>query len=213
MTATTAFSPWQRRRCHTPAESGWFLMQGGPSRRGHRRMHHGPQHGMPGFFGRGPRASRGDIRAAILVLLSEEPMHGYQIIRQLTDRSEGVWRPSPGSIYPTLQLMQDEGLVRSEETDGKRVFQLTDEGREAAAQAPSAPWDQVAAYGDTAALQIRDLVFQVIGAARQVVHAGEPTQIEAAQQVLRDARKRLYRILAEDAAAPDESDGPQAPTP
>src|SRR6266567_4286449 len=82
----------------------------------------------PGGFGRGPKVGRGDVRAAILVLLTEGPMHGYQVIHELTDRSGGMWRPSPGSVYPTLQLLEDEGLVRSEEVEGKRIFQLTEAG-------------------------------------------------------------------------------------
>src|SRR6266480_2634349 len=82
--------------------------------------------GFPGqFFGRGPRVGRGDVRAAILVLLAEGPKHGYQVMQELTERSGGMWRPSPGSIYPTLQLLEDEGLVRSAESDGRRVFELT----------------------------------------------------------------------------------------
>src|SRR5712691_12502137 len=94
----------------------------------------GPGFGGP-FFGRGPKVGRGDVRAAILALLAEDsPMHGYQVIQELTERSGGVWRPSPGSIYPTLQLLEDEGLVRSEEVEGKRVFHLTEAGTAEAAK-------------------------------------------------------------------------------
>jgi DNA-binding PadR family transcriptional regulator len=160
--------------------------------------------GPPWFRGRGPRAGRGDVRAAILALLSEEPMHGYQIMRELTERSGGVWRPSPGSIYPTLQLLEDEGLVRGEESEGgRRLFHLTDEGREAAAATSSgqAPWDVVAAGGDEKALAFRDLAFQVMVAARQVAQAGEPAQVDRAMDVLRETRRRLYGILAEEPGA------------
>ena len=168
---------------------------------GHGRGRHGRGQGMSGFFGgRGPRAGRGDIRAAILALLTEEPMHGYQIMNELAERTGGVWRPSPGSIYPSLQMLQDEGLVKSTDQDGRRVFELTELGTEAAAKASSdpAPWDAVAGEGDAEAVELRDLVTQVIGAARSVVHAGEPAHIEQAKEILRDARKRLYRILADD---------------
>ena len=175
----------------------------GPGRRGGRRRNYmiGREGGFPGFLGRGPRAGRGDVRAAILALLSEEPMHGYQIMRELGERSGGVWRPSPGSIYPTLQQLEDEELVRPETGDGgRRVFTLTDAGREAqsAAAGGPAPWEEVGAEGDASALELRDLVGQVMGAARQVVHAGEAAQIAQAKDVLRDARRKLYRILAED---------------
>ena len=128
-------------------------------------------------------------------------MHGYQIMRELGERSGGVWRPSPGSIYPTLQQLEDEELVRPETGDGgRRVFALTDAGREAQAAAAGgpAPWDEVGAEGDTSALELRDLVGQVVAAARQVLHAGEPAQIAQAKDVLREARRKLYRILAED---------------
>jgi DNA-binding PadR family transcriptional regulator len=189
---------------------------GGPGgfggRRARRYMRH--EHGFPGFLGRGPRAGRGDVRAAILALLAEQPMHGYQIMRELGERSGGVWRPSPGSIYPTLQQLEDEELVRPETGDaGRRVFALTDAGREAQAAAAGgpAPWDEVGVEGDVTALELRDLVGQVVAAARQVLHAGETAQIAQAKDVLRDARRKLYRILAEDApatpeAAPGETD-------
>ena len=113
-----------------------FLMMHGRRRRGGR---HG--FGPPGFdrmfFGPGRKAGRGDIRATILALLAEEPMHGYQIIQEVTDRTGGAWRPSPGSVYPTLQQLEDEELVRTVHTDGRRVFELTDAGREQAAALPS----------------------------------------------------------------------------
>ena len=153
---------------------------------------------MAGFFGRGPRASRGDIRTAIIALLAEQPMHGYQIMRELAERTNGLWTPSPGSIYPTLQLLQDEGIVRSEESEGgRRMFQLTDEGiaAHAAVKDAPAPWEAVASESDTSAVAMRDLVQQVVIAARQVMHAGEPKQIEQATEVLREARKSLYRVL------------------
>ena len=182
----------------------------GPGRRGGRRRNYmiGREGGFPGFLGRGPRAGRGDVRAAILALLAEEPMHGYQIMRELGERSGGVWRPSPGSIYPTLQQLEDEELVRPETGDGgRRVFTLTDAGREAqsAAAGGPAPWEEVGAEGDASALELRDLVGQVMGAARQVVHAGEAAQIAQAKDVLRDARRKLYRILAEDSPEPSET--------
>ncbi len=177
--------------------------------RGHRRRRgpgFGPGFGPWGGFGPGPfggrhKAGRGDIRAAILALLTEEPKHGYQIIREIGDRSEGAWLPSPGSVYPTLQQLTDEGLVRSTETDGKRVYELTDEGRaQAESRTGDLPWEE-AVEADDDLVALRDLVFQVIAAARQVAHAGTKAQLEAAQQVLRTARKSLYQLLAEDADA------------
>ena len=154
----------------------------------------------PGQFG-GRRAGRGDIRAAIIALLAEHPMHGYQIIREIAERSEGAWTPSPGSVYPTLQQLTDEGLVRSAETDGKRVYELTDEGRaRAGSRSGALPWEEAAEDADDDLVALRDLAFQVMAATRQVAHAGSKEQLAAAQEILRGARKSLYRLLAEDDA-------------
>jgi DNA-binding PadR family transcriptional regulator len=198
-------TPWERMRSHGPRAR--CARMEGRRPRGGRRGRHGELGGFGGFLGRGPRAGRGDIRAAILALLSEQPMHGYQIMRELTERSAGVWRPSAGSIYPTLQLLQDEGLVRDEPSDGRRVFHLTDAGREAAAGAASerAPWDAVGEEGDETALELRDVARQVVFAARQVLQAGEPGQIAQAKDVLRETRRRLYAILAEDPTTPPDA--------
>jgi DNA-binding PadR family transcriptional regulator len=174
-------------------------MSGKPrGRRGHRGF--GGPGSMRGFLGPGARAGRGDIRAAILALLAESPMHGYQIMRELSERSGGVWRPSPGSVYPTLQLLQDEGLVTSTESDGgRRIFELTDEGRAAAeALDTPAPWEAVGDEPESGVIELRDLVFQVMAAAKQVVHAGDADHLAQAKAVLTETRQRLYRILAED---------------
>jgi DNA-binding PadR family transcriptional regulator len=175
-----------------------FLMRGGRGRRHSRPF--GPWGGYgPGHFGGRRKAGRGDIRAAILALLAEQPMHGYQIIREIGERSEGAWAPSPGSVYPTLQQLTDEELVRASETDGKRVYELTDQGRAQAEQRQGAlPWEEAAEGADDELAALRDLVFQVMAATRQVAHAGTAGQLAAAQQILRSARKSLYQLLAED---------------
>ncbi len=147
----------------------------------------------------GPRARRGDVRAAILRLLAEEPMHGYQIIRELADRSGGVWNPSAGSVYPTLQMLADEGLVDAEPTDGKKVYHLTDAGRSAAEQLEGrrAPWEEGAGATPEggefrmAAGRLAQVVFQ-IGS------TGTEAQRSAAHEVLERARKQLYTILAQE---------------
>ncbi len=187
-----------------------LLMFAGKGRRGREHFGRGgPFFGGRGdpFFGGGRRAGRGDIRAAILALLSEESMHGYQIIRELSDRTGGAWTPSPGSVYPTLQQLEDEELVQEQKSDsGRRVYALTEAGRGQAEALPKpAPWEAVAAEGDEN--DLRSLVFQVLGAVRNVAASGTPSQIEAAQEVLRSTRRSLYRILAEDAA--EQTDGPK----
>jgi DNA-binding PadR family transcriptional regulator len=184
-----------------------FLMMHGRRRRGGR---HG--FGPPGFdrmfFGPGRKAGRGDIRATILALLAEEPMHGYQIIQEVTDRTGGAWRPSPGSVYPTLQQLEDEELVRTVHTDGRRVFELTDAGREQAAALPSqTPWES-AGDGDDDLAALRDLAFQLLGATRQVALAGSAKQIESAQAILREARRGIYQLLAEDGEGDGQGDAP-----
>lgn len=162
---------------------------------------------------RGPRARRGDVRAAALALLAERPMNGYQIIQEIGERSGGVWRPSPGSIYPALQQLEDEGLIRAEAGEGgRRAYQLTDDGRAYAtahATELKAPWDLVAGGAFGAAIEMRKLIGQVAMAAFQVLSAGTDAQAGQARQVLTNTRKALYRILAADEAeAEDEGAGP-----
>ncbi|HVS44080.1 MAG TPA: PadR family transcriptional regulator [Candidatus Dormibacteraeota bacterium] len=163
----------------------------------------------PGFAGGGRRAGRGDIRAAILALLAEKPMHGYQIIQELSERSEGAWRPSPGSVYPTLQQLEDEGLVRAVESDaGRRVYELTDPGR-AEAAAAGRPWEDASGDAEGEMAGMRDLFLQVAAATWQVVQAGSGRQRAAAADILRDTRRRLYQLLAEDAPETSGAEGDQ----
>ena len=152
---------------------------------------------------RGPRVGRGDVRAAVLALLAEKPLNGYQVMQELAERSQGFWRPSPGSVYPALQQLEDEGLVRAEESEGRRTFQLTDAGRayvEAHKDEVTAPWETVNDSVDQGLVELRDLIFQVGGAVMQVAHAGSEAQVGKAKEVLTEARRALYRILADEDA-------------
>jgi len=164
-------------------------------------MRHEHGHRMAGEgFGRGGRRRmrRGDIRTAVLVVLAEQPRHGYEVIQALEEKSGGAWRPSAGSIYPTLQLLEDEDLARSSEREGKRVYELTDAGRAEATrrveEAGGPPWAGADADGGS----LRSGVMALMMAARQVSGAGTPEQIEQATKIVTDARKQLYRLLAED---------------
>ena len=159
----------------------------------------GPGFGGP-MFGRGPKVGRGDVRAAILALLAEEPMHGYQVINELKERTSGVWRPSPGSVYPTLQALEDEGLIVADKDSGRRVFTLTDDGRAAAAELGDgpAPWEEVARGTDTSMVDLRNLTFQVGAAIMQVAQAGTPAQVASVREILIQTRRRIYQVLAED---------------
>jgi len=180
-------------------------MTGEPSgRHGHRKSRRG-MHGPAGFgfgapFGPGRRAGRGDMRAAILALLAEEPMHGYQIIQVVSERSGGNWTPSPGSVYPTLQQLEDEGLIEPAASEsGRRVFALTEAGKEAqTADTTPAPWEEAVDEADNDLVELRNLVHQVLAATRQVAQAGTQAQVKGAQDVLRTARKGIYKLLAED---------------
>jgi DNA-binding PadR family transcriptional regulator len=162
-----------------------------------------PPGGPWGFRGRGRgrgRARRGNVRAAILALLAERPMHGYEMIQELANRTSGMWQPSPGSIYPALQLLEDEGLITSQQTEGKRLFSLTDAGRAESERQPSdqAPWEEVTEGVNPAMFDLRRAIFQVGAAVMQVVHAGSESQQAQALEILTDTRRRLYSILAQD---------------
>jgi DNA-binding PadR family transcriptional regulator len=147
--------------------------------------------------GRG-RRGRGDVRAAILALLAERPMHGDEMIQELEARTGGVWRPSPGSVYPTLQLLEDEDLIAGEEGEGRRRFALTDAGRaEAERQGQRSPWEEVTAGVAPVAWNLRDAMGQIGQAFWSVANAGSEAQQVKALEVLKDTRRRLYAILAE----------------
>jgi len=200
--------------------------------RGERRRRGGPweRSGEPGFgpgwgpgFGPGPGgffgpfghrghggrrggARRGDVRGAILALLAEEPMHGYQIIQEIGRRSDGVWRPSPGAVYPALNQLEDEGLVRMSEEGGRKVFHLTQTGQAYVESHPdevNAPWDAVKGSVPSGALDAKALLGQLAMAFVQVMQTGDTDKIERARQVLLETRRGLYRILADD----DEAEG------
>jgi DNA-binding PadR family transcriptional regulator len=180
----------------------------------------GPQ-GPPGPP-RGPKASRGDVRAAILALLREGPRNGYQIMSDIEERSDGMWRPSPGAVYPALQQLADEGLIVGEESAGRRTFSLTEEGRRYVEENPEMargswesmareqPWDVPGLFAQAARLGASIV---------QMAHAGTPEQIRAAERLLERTRRGLYQILAEDEdedegeepGEPDEPSEPQGP--
>ncbi|WP_280387158.1 PadR family transcriptional regulator [Nocardia wallacei] len=166
----------------------------------------GPGFGGPGGpfgrgRGRGGRGRRGDVRAAILLLLQERPMHGYELIQQIRERSEDVWRPSPGSIYPALSQLEDEGLVLIEKVAGRKTAKLTEAGTEYVASHRDElgdPWQEVRDGVGDQALDLRELVGQLMGAVAQVARAGTPEQAAKAAEVLTESRRSLYRILADD---------------
>jgi DNA-binding PadR family transcriptional regulator len=186
---------------------------GGPSRGGHRQRGFGPAAGFGGFpfggpgmgagpfgRGRGRKARRGDIRTAALLLLAEEPRNGYQIMQEVEERSDGAWRPSPGSVYPALSQLEDEGLIRSRQDDARKLFELTDAGRSALKDrdedAP-APWEQMSGEMTDEVFELGKLARELSFAFVQVMRTGSAAQVAEARKVLADARRELYRILGD----------------
>ena len=159
----------------------------------------GPPFGPPFGGGRG-RRRRGDVRLAVLMLLREEPRNGYQLMQEIEARSEGRWRPSPGSVYPTLAQLEDEGLIRAAERDGVKLFELTDGGRAHLEQRPDAPapWESNEDEGGQSPRDMRVLIGQVAKASMEVAQMGNERQVERAAEILSEARRSLYRILAEE---------------
>ena len=150
--------------------------------------------------GFGGRMGRGDVRTAVLTLLAEAPMHGYQIIQEISERSGGAWKPSAGSVYPTLQLLADEGLIEASEQGGRKTYSLTEAGRAVADEASEnpAPWEAPGARAGAAQFgALPKAGMDLAGAAAQVARTGTPEQVEQAIAVLDEARRKLYAILAD----------------
>jgi DNA-binding PadR family transcriptional regulator len=181
----------------------------GPAHHRHRRGRHG--FGPDDFgFGPGPgrgrggrRAGRGDVRAAALLLLEDEPRNGYALMQRLEELSEGAWRPSPGSMYPALALLADEGLVREQPGEGSgRLYELTDAGRAHVAEHREAlgePWKALGGDLPQELRELRDLARDVVRVSmRQIASEGTDEQRAKAVALLTETRRGLYRILAGD---------------
>jgi DNA-binding PadR family transcriptional regulator len=164
----------------------------------------GPPWGAP----RGAKAARGDVRAAILALLREGPRTGYQIMSDIEARSGGAWRPSPGAVYPALAALADEGLIVGEESGGRRTFTLTEAGRDYVEQNPEmarGAWESQSQQEDWQPPGLFAEAARLAGGIVQIAHAGTPEQVQAAERLLEQTRRRLYQILADDDAG-DEDD-------
>lgn len=156
--------------------------------------------GTYGPRGRGRKARRGDIRTAALLLIAEQPRNGYQIMQEVQQRSGGVWRASPGSVYPALAQLEDEGLIRSQERDGRKLYALTDDGRGAVERRGSerpAPWEEMSGEVSEPVRHVGRLLREVAMACAQVMRSGGESQLAHAGEVLANARRELYRILAD----------------
>lgn len=199
-------SPWAQAGAWTGAED-WRAWAG--QRRGGPppwladivRSFGGPDLGQRG----GPRVRRGDVRLAILDVLAEQQLNGYQVIQQIGERTGGIWKPSPGSVYPTIQQLEDEGLIRGAESDGRRLLELTDQGRAYLAENPdevAAAWRPFqASETESHAISGGDLkpvIGQLMGALWQVRASGTTQQQAEAAQILSEARRRIYALLASE---------------
>ena len=188
----------------------------GPERRHAGHRHHHPRGPRPGQFdgsqghrrgGRG-RTPRGDVRTAVLLLLSEQPMHGYQLMQAIADRSGGRWTPSPGAIYPTISQLEDEGLVSVTADAGRKLVTLTDAGREHIETRRETWNDPFAGRPDARpGADLGGVLQELHGAVRQVARSGSDAQVTAAAGVLAEARRSLYLLLADGADSPEPSEG------
>jgi len=164
---------------------------GGPGRQG--------RYGYGGPGRRGHRARRGDVRTAILLLLAEEPRNGYGLMQEIEERSAGAWKPSPGSVYPLLAQLEDEGLIAPDESDGRKVLVLTDEGKVTLAERGErpAPWEEFSRAVDDDVRAAFDVFRQVGGAMTQMAQVASADQLVKAREILEETRRSLYGILAE----------------
>jgi DNA-binding PadR family transcriptional regulator len=196
------FEQFERRPEGGPDEAGGQAGPGGHAHRPHdHRGGRGRRGGRGGPEGRGRgRIHRGDVRTAILLVLADEPMHGYQIMQAMSDRTGGAWRASPGAVYPTIAQLEDEGLVTTQEEGGRRLVTLTPEGRTYVEERSARMGDPFAGFADRpAGPDLRDPLHELQTATRQIVTSGSAAQVEAAAQVLAGARRSLYLILAGEA--------------
>jgi DNA-binding PadR family transcriptional regulator len=162
----------------------------------------GPPPGRRGGRGRAPR---GDVRAAVLLMLAEQPMHGYQLMQAIAERSGGRWTPSPGAIYPTISQLEDEGLVTVTADAGRKLVTLTDAGREQVeSRRASGAADLFPGDADTGpTTDLRGLLGELHGAVRQVARTGSDEQLTAAAGILTEARRSLYLLLADGPGGTD----------
>ena len=156
-------------------------------------------HGGPGPGGGRGRMRRGDTRFALLSALTDGPGHGYELIQRLEERTGGRWKPSPGSVYPTLQLLEETGLVRSEQRDDKRIYEITEAGQAALAERTDepggAPWMSGVDAGPHG--KLRHAVMGLMMASKQIGMQGNSELVEQAATIVADARRKLYQLLAE----------------
>jgi DNA-binding PadR family transcriptional regulator len=142
------------------------------------------------------RARRGDMAPIILNLLRDKPMHGYEIISNLEEKSHGMWRPSAGSIYPNLQLLEEQGLVVSENQDDKKVYSLTDKGREEADRVNERfkhRWQERDAHAQTFK-ELKMTFFDTMGILRDIASQNSEEKNDKVRKILNHAKEELATL-------------------
>jgi DNA-binding PadR family transcriptional regulator len=134
----------------------------------------------------------------LLTLLAEQPQHGYQLIKELEARQGGFYRPSPGSVYPTLQLLEEGGYLSSEQIEGKRVYTITDSGRELLAERDQAGGLRDQVDTQQPLIELKDAVMELRGAVMQVARGGNLDRVSRVREILKRAKREIYSILAEE---------------
>jgi DNA-binding PadR family transcriptional regulator len=166
----------------------------GVTGRGRERHQHGG-----GRHRHGDRARRGDVRAAILLALEEDSMHGYQLIQEIDERSDGMWHPSPGAIYPALALLEDEGLVTITVDGGRKMASLTDDGRAHIDDNRETLGDPFTVQGPNPTLrEISDLMRDLMIASKVLARSADESQLTRLRELLSQTRRDFYRILADE---------------
>jgi len=212
---------------HARGHGGWAGHGGGSWGGAGRRG--GPPPWLSGLFGlatqehtRGPRVRRGDVRVAILAVLADQPRNGYQVIQEISERTGGAWRPSPGSVYPTIAQLEDEGLIEGDDERGRRTLRLTESGRAYLADHADEIEEVWAPFtrdreerperdgdGGPDFASLKPELGRVMNAVWQIITTGTDEQRRAAVGVLVEARRSLYTILADhpgDLDGVDEAD-------
>lgn len=187
------FSSKCHRKERFDRQPDFFAATEGMGRRGRSR-----RGGREGNWGDEHRTPRGDIKYLLLTLLAEQPQHGYQLIKELEARQGGFYRPSPGSVYPTLQLLEEGGYLTSEQLEGKRIYTITESGRQLLAEHdhPSNLKDQVNTQQPL--IELKNAVMELRGAVMQVARGGKSTQVSQVQEILKRAKREIYAILAQE---------------
>lgn len=185
-------------KCHRKGRFGrqpdFFAARGeGMGRRGRPR-----RDGREGSWGDEPRTPRGDIKYLLLTLIAEQPQHGYQLIKELEARQGGFYRPSPGSVYPNLQLLEEGGYLTSEQMEGKRIYTITESGKQLLAERENPHHLKEQVETQQPLIELKNAVMELKGAVMQVARGGNLDRVSQVQEILKRAKREIYAILSQE---------------